>query len=88
MQLRFASFAVINLREDFHLQECARAGRTIKKRAPEGARFSFAFKPGEPGRNQKTCVMPMLKRDGSAPPVIVVPSPETRSVEPTPVPRP
>jgi hypothetical protein len=28
MQLRFASFAVINLREDFHLQECARAGRT------------------------------------------------------------
>ena len=31
MQLRFASFAVINLREDFHLQECARAGRTKKK---------------------------------------------------------
>ena len=31
MQLRFASFAVINLREDFHLQECARAGRTHKK---------------------------------------------------------
>ena len=31
MQLRFASFAVINLREDLHLQECARAGRTIKK---------------------------------------------------------
>jgi len=30
MQLRFASFAVINLREDFHLQECARAGRTKK----------------------------------------------------------
>ena len=28
MQLRFASFAVINLREDLHLQECARAGRT------------------------------------------------------------
>ena len=32
MQLRFASFAVINLREDFHLQECARARRTKKKR--------------------------------------------------------
>src|SRR5487761_2369436 len=28
MQLRFASFAVINLRRDFHPQECARAGRT------------------------------------------------------------
>ena len=34
MQLRFASFAVINLREDLHLQECAHAGRT-KKKAPE-----------------------------------------------------
>ena len=32
MQLRFASFAVISLREDFHLQECARAGRTKKTR--------------------------------------------------------
>ena len=31
MQLRFASFAVINSRKDFHLQECARAGRTKKK---------------------------------------------------------
>ena len=31
MQLRFASFAVINLRWDFHPQECARAGRTQKK---------------------------------------------------------
>ncbi len=28
MQLRFTSFAVINLRQDFHLQECAHAGRT------------------------------------------------------------
>jgi hypothetical protein len=33
MQLRFASFAVINLRWDFHPQECARAGRTRKKPA-------------------------------------------------------
>src|SRR5690606_26586150 len=32
MQLRFASFAVINLREDLHLQECAHAGRTQKTR--------------------------------------------------------
>jgi hypothetical protein len=30
MQLRFASFAVINLREYFHLQLGARAGRTKK----------------------------------------------------------
>jgi tripartite-type tricarboxylate transporter receptor subunit TctC len=28
MQLRFASFAVANLREDFHLQDRAHAGRT------------------------------------------------------------
>jgi len=30
MQLRFTLFAVINLREDFHLQECAHAGRRQK----------------------------------------------------------
>ena len=30
MQLRFASFAVINLRRDLHPQECAHAGRTRK----------------------------------------------------------
>lgn len=34
MQLRFASFAVINSREDLHLQECAHAGRTEK--SPRG----------------------------------------------------
>jgi len=28
MQLRFASFAVINLRRDLHPQECPHAGRT------------------------------------------------------------
>jgi hypothetical protein len=28
MQLRFVSFAVVNSREDFHLQDCAHAGRT------------------------------------------------------------
>ena len=28
VQLRFASFAVINLRRDLHPQECAHAGRT------------------------------------------------------------
>jgi len=31
MQLRFASFAVINLRWDLHPQECAHAGRTQKR---------------------------------------------------------
>ena len=31
MQLRFASFAVINLRRDLHPQECARAGRTMNE---------------------------------------------------------
>ncbi|WP_217910884.1 hypothetical protein, partial [Paraburkholderia youngii] len=30
-QLRFASLAVINLRWDLHPQECAHAGRTMKK---------------------------------------------------------
>jgi hypothetical protein len=32
-QLRFTSFAVVNSREDFHLQDCAHAGRTRKKAA-------------------------------------------------------
>src|SRR5690606_26362103 len=35
-QLRFASLAVVSSREDLHLQECARAGRT-KSGAPKGA---------------------------------------------------
>ena len=35
-QLRFTSFAVVSLREDLHLQDCAHAGRTMKK-------------PGSPG---------------------------------------
>ena len=35
MQLRFASFAVINLRRDFHPQERAHAGRTQKKLLPD-----------------------------------------------------
>ena len=39
MQLRFASFAVINLREDLHLRECARAERTMKKPASRLAGF-------------------------------------------------
>jgi len=38
-QLRFTSFAVVNSREDLHLQDRAHAGRTIKKSirlAPNG----------------------------------------------------
>jgi hypothetical protein len=33
MQLRFTSLVVVNLREDFHLQDRAHAGRTIKRAA-------------------------------------------------------
>jgi hypothetical protein len=33
-QLRFTSFAVVSLREDFHLQDCAHAGRTSNKYPP------------------------------------------------------
>lgn len=33
MQLRFASFAVVSLWEDFHLQDRAHAGRTTKNPA-------------------------------------------------------
>lgn len=40
MQLRFASFAVINLREDLHLRERAHAGRT--KKAALKAAFQLA----------------------------------------------
>src|SRR5690606_25940518 len=34
-QLRFTSFAVINLWRDLHPQECAHAGRTDKNTAPK-----------------------------------------------------
>ena len=39
MQLRFASFAVINLRRDLHPQECAHAGRT--KKSPNRSRLGL-----------------------------------------------
>jgi hypothetical protein len=42
MQLRFASFAVINLRRDLHPQECAHAGRTNKKRSLAAFLFFLA----------------------------------------------
>ena len=47
MQLRFTSFVVINLRRDFHPQECAHAGRTHEK--GEAAASPFAF-PGRTAR--------------------------------------
>jgi hypothetical protein len=37
MQLRFASLVVVNLREDFHLQDRAHAGRTNEKSRPKAA---------------------------------------------------
>ena len=40
-QLRFTSFAMVSLREDLHLQECAHAGRTNKK----GASCDAPLKP-------------------------------------------
>ena len=45
MQLRVASFAVINLRRDLHPQECAHAGRT---RGPTGRRPAGGFWPARP----------------------------------------
>src|SRR5690606_1783059 len=39
VQLRFTSFAVINLWRDLHPQECAHAGRTKKSRHPLGYRL-------------------------------------------------
>ncbi|MCK6412134.1 MAG: hypothetical protein L6Q55_06890, partial [Azonexus sp.] len=41
MQLRFTSFAVINLRQDLHPQECAHAGRTSKKAGIAPGLFHF-----------------------------------------------
>jgi hypothetical protein len=50
--LRFASFAVINLRWDFHPQECARAGRTKQTGRPAlpGGPFAyFRLSPADEG---------------------------------------
>jgi len=44
MQLRFTSLAVVSSREDFHLQECAHAGRTREGSRPLKFRFAAAFK--------------------------------------------
>ncbi|WP_222840249.1 hypothetical protein, partial [Pseudomonas arsenicoxydans] len=42
MQLRFTSFAVVSLRRDFHPQDYAHAGRTIKKPQPGLRLFCFS----------------------------------------------
>jgi len=55
MQLRFASFAVANLREDFHLQDRAHAGRTTKKRAPLSA-FSLGLTGAQEGTGRVVLV--------------------------------
>ena len=49
MQLRFTSFAVINLRRDLHPQECAHAGRTKAKAQPFGWAFSYSLVAPRPG---------------------------------------
>ena len=49
MQLRFASFAVINLRRDLHPQECAHAGRTSEKPPPSKLSGGFLI-TGRDGR--------------------------------------
>ncbi len=43
-QLRFASFAAVDSREELHLQDRAHAGRT-KKRRPESRRVKQVFPP-------------------------------------------
>lgn len=45
VQLRFASFAVINLRRDLHPQECVCAGRTMKKGRPSGRPWLLLLAP-------------------------------------------
>ena len=50
VQLRFASFAVTNLRRDFHPQECAHAGRTMY--TPK--RMRFGVLPARAGLSTST----------------------------------
>jgi len=46
MQLRFASFAVINLRRDLHPQERAHAGRTKKGPGDYPSPLRYLVEPG------------------------------------------
>src|SRR5690606_3885163 len=50
-QLRFTSFAVASSREDFHLQECARAGR--KREATRGGGRYLEKRPMTKGRHRR-----------------------------------
>ena len=47
MQLRFISFAVINLRRDFHPQACTHAGRTKTKALPRKEKRLFVTPTAE-----------------------------------------
>ena len=53
MQLRFASFVVINSRRDLHPQECARAGRTKQNATRIGVAFRFGGGGGNRTRVRK-----------------------------------
>ena len=64
MQLRFTSFVVINLRRDFHPQECAHAGRTMKNGQPCGC-------PSDASRSRRSGFLPL--------PTCGTPSPRARS---------
>lgn len=55
MQLRFASFAVVGLWEDFHLQDRAHAGRTKKKGAPNWAPLSMGVASLTPALTGNGC---------------------------------
>jgi hypothetical protein len=52
MQLRFASFVVINLRRDLHPQECAHAGHTKEKGKPAGGFPCCCHASAVPGDGQ------------------------------------
>ena len=58
VQLRFTSFAVINLRWDLHPQECAHAGRTTKK---PGSLWIPAF--NLPGKRMLPSAKPLVGFD-------------------------
>ena len=61
MQLRFASFVVINLRRDLHPQECAHAGRTMKKASKYHYLEAFRLSTGADYRI-RTDDLPLTRR--------------------------
>jgi hypothetical protein len=88
MQLRFTSFAVINLREDLHLQECAHAGRTavFGAQAPNRQRGAESVAPSPDTRQKETLPRkqgPQFRRKDIAPKENTAPRKKsTRSKEP------